>query len=83
MVDTPGRPEDGHVFRFTVMVRGSGGIMAEGDTEPHDYADSDWWGEVWTMDVRAWSLAAALDAAQQRGLGEWTRPNGKKLSEPS
>jgi hypothetical protein len=75
-----GRPEDGHTFRITVVSRGSGGIMREGDEKPHDYQDSAEFGDlVLTADVRAWSQAEALRRASEMELRDWRLPSGVSL----
>lgn len=77
-------PEMGHTWRFTVVGRGASGIWSEelGGVEPGSYADAPGFdGEIWTLEVRGWSLREGLERAAALGMGAWRRPNGKRLDE--
>lgn len=76
----PDLPGFGHTFRFTVEVRGSSGILNEHESTPHT-DEPFFMGEPWTLEVRAWSLVAALRKAADAGMLSWRRPNGKRLDE--
>jgi hypothetical protein len=73
-----GKPEDGHTFRFSAEARGSYALSTPERPEPHDHMDADWWGEPWTIEVRAWSLIEALHEVErlmtEHGLRAWTLP---------
>lgn len=71
-------PEDGHTFRLEAHSRGSYSVVGvEGHT------DADWMGEPpLVLEVRAWSLKAALLKAAGLGLENWSR-DGKRLGDPA
>lgn len=67
-------PQHGHTFRFTVESRGSSRVWPEGE-EPGPYTDNeDFSGCPWTLEVRAWSLRAALVKAAALPLNAWKMP---------
>jgi len=69
---SPGTPEDGHLWHFTVSSRCSFGVVGQpGKT------DSDWWGEPWSIEVRAWNLPDALRKAAELPLTAWKMPGGE------
>jgi len=67
-------PEDGHTWVITGASRMSSGIMGPEDAAPHDYQDADWWGEPFSIQVRAWDLPAALRLAAEQPLAAWSHP---------
>lgn len=75
-----GRPEDGHTFRITFDSRMASGIQAAEDSEPRDYRDADdFGGPPMHVEVRAWSLKAALLKAAEVPLRDWRLPSGISL----
>jgi hypothetical protein len=75
-------PEDGHTFRIEVHSRGSYAVWdaEKGQVGPH--SDADWMGEPpLTLEVRAWSLKAALQKALEHPLPDWSH-EGRRLSDP-
>lgn len=74
-------PEQGHTWRFTVEGRTAGPLPTD-DAPDGPYTDSPYFsGEVWTLEVRGWSLKQGLLKAAALGLGAWRRPSGKRLDE--
>lgn len=68
--DVVGVPADeGHTFRLSVSSRMSSKVV--GDLH---HSDANWWSEPWLLEVRAWGLAAALEAAAARPLIAWDIP---------
>jgi hypothetical protein len=63
-----GGPDDGHLWTLAVGSRMSSRVVGE-----EHHTDADWTTEPWTLEVRAWSLPAALRAAAASPLSAWTR----------
>lgn len=58
--------DTGHTFRFVVTSRMSSKVVGD-----EHHADSDHFGPALSLDVRAWSLPAALRKALAVPLSEW------------
>lgn len=79
--DVVGVPADkGHTFRLSVSSRMSSKVV--GDLH---HSDANWWSEPWLLEVRAWGLAAALEAAAALPLVAWDIPRpgvAEELDDP-
>ena len=62
-------PEHGHTFHLVVATR-----LAYGMEGVPGKQDADWWSEPWTLEVRAWDLAAACRKAGEMPLTRWGMP---------
>ena len=59
-------PDEGHTFRITVTSRGASKVVGE----EHN-TDANWWSDPWTIEVREFSLAAALRKAARVPFATW------------
>jgi hypothetical protein len=69
--ESPEGPEAGHRFRFTVDSCGASAIRGPDDPEPHSWRDSDWWSRTRTIEVRAFSLMAAIKKLVDVPFYDW------------
>lgn len=73
-------PEKGHTWRFLVQSRSSSGIWDPETQQSTGYADAEAFvGEIWSLEVRGWSLVEGLERAAVLGMGAWRRPDGNRL----
>lgn len=69
-------PEQGHTFQLVVSSRGSYGVVGE-----QGHTDADYFSDPWVIEVRAWSLPAALRKAAELPLSAWKLPIGEEETE--
>jgi hypothetical protein len=70
IVESTEGPEEGHRFRFAVASAGSYAVFDDkGGVGPHH--DTELWGSMRTIEVRAWSLKEAIEKLAEVPFQLW------------